>query len=243
MDILGKALLDELYNGPAPNLSISTSLGTEEELSPSYFFRSYEQMPELERLALDLSTGPVLDIGCGAGSHCLYLQKRGLECLGMDHSPGAIQVAAERGVHHALCENIWEVKSGLYGTLLLLMNGGGMAGSLARLPAFLRHLAGLLAPGGQILLDSSDLIYLFEEDPDGGVWVPGDRAYYGEVRYRWEYRGKKGRPFNWLFVDYPNLAGAAARAGLEAKLVAEGPHYDYLARLVQPAYQKPDMNV
>ncbi len=243
MDVLGKALLDELHNGPAPCLQIYTSLDTEEELAPSYFFRSYAQMPELERLALDLATGPVLDIGCGAGSHCLYLQDRGLECLGLDLSPGAVQVASERGVRNTRCENIWEFKSGLYGTLLLLMNGGGISGSLARLPALLRHLSGLLAPGGQILLDSSDLIYLFEEDSDGGVWVPGDRAYYGEVRYRWTYRGKKGRPFPWLFVDYPNLAAAAARAGLVAEKVADGPHYDYLARLVQPAYQKPVNNV
>ena len=243
MDVLGKALQDELHNGPAPCLRISTSLGTEEELSPAYFFRPYEQMPELERIALDLATGPVLDIGCGAGSHCLYLQDRGLECLGVDYSPGAIQVAAERGVRNTQCENIWDFGSGKYGTLLLLMNGAGMSGSLARLPALLRHLSGLLAPGGQILLDSSDIIYLFEEDADGGVWVPGDRAYYGEVRYSWEYKGKKGRPFPWLFVDYPNLAAAAAKAGLVAEQVAEGPHYDYLARLVQPAYQEPDINV
>jgi SAM-dependent methyltransferase len=243
MDVLGKALLDELHNGPAPSLQIYTSLDTEEELAPSYFFRTYAQMPELERLALDMATGPVLDIGCGAGSHCLYLQDRGLECLGLDLSPGAVQVASERGVRHTRCENIWDFKSGLYSTLLLLMNGAGISGSLARLPALLRHLGGLLAPGGQILLDSSDLIYLFDQDSDGGVWVPGDRAYYGEVRYSWLYRGKKGKPFPWLFVDYPNLAAAAARAGLVAEKVADGPHYDYLARLVRPVYQEPDKNV
>lgn len=243
MDVLGKALLDELHNGPAPSLQIYTSLDTEEELAPSYFFRTYAQMPELERLALDMATGPVLDIGCGAGSHCLYLQDRGLECLGLDLSPGAVQVASERGVRHTRCENIWDFKSGLYSTLLLLMNGAGISGSLARLPALLRHLGGLLAPGGQILLDSSDLIYLFDQDSDGGVWVPGDRAYYGEVRYSWLYRGKKGKPFPWLFVDYPNLAAAAARAGLVAEKVADGPHYDYLARLVRPVYQNPNKYV
>ncbi len=243
MDLLGKALLDHWQGQTAPDLRVHTSLGSVEALSPAYFFRPLEEMPELEQQALGLAVGPVLDIGCGAGSHSLVLQDRGLECTGLDTSPGAIQVASERGVRHAVCENIWEFRSGKYATLLLLMNGVGLAGTLARLPAFLEHLASLLSPGGQILLDSSDLIYLFEEDADGGVWVPADQAYYGEMRYRWQYRGKKDKRFPWLFVDYPTLAAAAARAGLLAERVALGPHYDYLARLVRPAYQNPVKNV
>lgn len=243
MDVMGKALLDHWQGHPTPDLRIHTSLGSVEELPPAYFFRTFEQMPGLEQMALDLAVGPVLDIGCGAGSHSLALQARGLDCTGLDSSPGAVQVASERGLQSTRCENIWDFGSGKYATLLLLMNGIGLAGSLARLPACLKRLTGLLAPGGQILLDSSDLIYLFEEDADGGYWVPADRAYYGEIRYRLEYKGKKGRPFPWLFVDYPTLATAAARAGLEAEQVAQGPHYDYLARLTRPAYQNPAKNV
>lgn len=243
MDVLGKALLDHWQGKKAPDLQVHDSLGSVEALSPAYFFRPPEAMPELEQQALDLAVGPVLDIGCGAGSHSLVLQARGLACTGLDTSPGAIRVASERGVQQTVCENIWEFRSGKYATLLLLMNGTGLAGTLARLPAFLEHLASLLAPGGQILLDSSDLVYLFEEDEDGGVWVPADRAYYGEMRYRWEYRGKKGKTFPWLFVDYASLAAAAGRAGLVAERVAQGPHYDYLARLVRPAYQTPAKNV
>lgn len=243
MDFLGKAILDHWQGRPAPDLRIHTSLGSVETLSPAYFFRPFEQMPGLEQMALGLAVGPVLDIGCGAGSHSLILQERGLTCTGLDSSPGAIRVASERGLQNTFCKNIWDFKSGKYATLLLLMNGAGLAGSLSQLAGFLEHLASLLAPGGQILLDSSDLIYLYEEDDDGGVWVPADQGYYGEMRYRWEYKGKKGKTFPWLFVDYPTLSASAAQAGLVAEQVAKGPHYDYLARLVRPAYQNPAKNV
>ena len=243
MDLLGKALL-EYYEGRRGRLlSCHSSLETTEEVDPGYFFRGFSDMPELERQALALARGRTLDVGCGAGSHALYLQQAGLECHGLDASPGALAVAKARGVQHAYEEDILDFRVGNFDTVLLLMNGTGLAGTLGGLAPLLRHLASLLAPGGQILLDSSDIIYMFDEDPDGGVWVPGEPEYYGEVRYRWEYQGLEGPEFPWLFVDFPRLRGAAGQAGLEAELIGEGPHFDYLARLTRAAYQPEDSGV
>jgi SAM-dependent methyltransferase len=191
----------------------------------------------LEKIALQQCRGKVLDIGCGAGSHLLCLQESGLECLGLDLSCDAVEVASRRGVKNVLCKDIFEFEVGNFDTLLLLMNGAGIAGTLEGLRGLLRHLSGLLAPGGQILMDSSDLIYMFEEDADGGVWVPGDVAYYGEVTYRWEYKGQRGAEFPWLFVDFMTLQREAGLLGYQANLVREGPHYDYLTRLSRPAYE------
>ncbi len=237
MDILGKALL-EYYEGRRGRLLTSHStLGTSEEVDPGYFFRGFEQMPDLEQQALVLARGRTLDVGCGAGSHALYLQQTGLDCHGLDPSPGALAVARARGLQKASESAILDFQVGNFDTVLLLMNGAGLAGTLADLAPLLRHLASLLAPGGQILLDSSDIIYMFDEDADGGVWVPGEPAYYGEVRYRWEYQGSEGPEFPWLFVDFARLREAAGLAGLQAELLGEGPHFDYLARLTLAAYQ------
>jgi SAM-dependent methyltransferase len=202
-----------------------------ETVPVSYFFREFDQMPVLEQTALDHCRGSVLDIGCGAGSHSLYLQSRGLTVTGLDQSCTATRIAEQRGVRNTVCSDILEFGVGKFDTLLLLMNGIGLAGTLEGLGKLLEHLAGLLNPGGQILLDSSDLIYLFETDADGGVWIPGDVAYYGEVTYQWVLGGEEGNPFPWLFVDFHTLGREATRLGYETTLLESGPHYDYLARL------------
>ncbi len=228
--------MDFYRDHPVGELYSHSSLGTSEQVPVDHFFRNFDNMPELEKKALQSCRGKVLDIGCGAGSHCLHLQESGLECTGLDLSADAVEVASLRGVKKTLCRDIYQLGVGNYDTLLLLMNGTGIAGTLEGLGPLLLHLSKLMAPGGQILLDSSDLIYMFEEDADGGVWVPGEVAYYGEVTYQWEYKGQRGAEFPWLFVDFETLKRVAGRLGFETTLLQEGPHYDYLARLSRPAY-------
>ncbi|MGB5316763.1 MAG: class I SAM-dependent methyltransferase [Robiginitalea sp.] len=231
MDLLGKALQD-FYKGRSRGpLRSHSSLGTIEDVPVSYFFRPFASMPALEQQALMLCRGSVLDIGCGAGSHCLYLQESGLDCTGLDTSPAGIKVATQRGVLNTVCTDIMDYHSGKFDTLLLLMNGIGIAGTLEAFPDFLEHLKGLLQPGGQILIDSSDLIYMFDTDEDGGVWVPAEVEYYGEVRYKWEYSGDIGPEFSWLFLDLEILSQKASSAGFEVEWIKNGPHFDYLARL------------
>lgn len=231
MDLLGSALADYYFQEHPGKLQSESLLGDVEEVPIAHFFRTREEMPELETQAIAACSGTVLDIGCGTGSHLLLLQDNGLNCTGIDISPGAIQVARERGAIAVIEGDIRTAEVGKFDTLLLLMNGIGLAGSLADLPEFLGLLKDLLHPGGQILLDSSDLQYLYERDEDGGLWVPGFMAYYGDMEYRWLYKGKQGEFFPWLFVDFNQLARAAAEVGLHCELVAEGPHYDFLARL------------
>ena len=231
MDLLGKALWDYYAKKSAGSLRSHSSLGDVEEVPVSHFFRSFPEMPALEQEALQQCRGSVLDIGCAVGSHCLYLQELGFECTGLDSSSRGIEVAVRRGVENAVCCDILDYRSEKFDTLLLLMNGIGIAGTLSALPEFLQHLKSLLRPGGQILLDSSDLIYMFETDKDGGVWVPGEVEYYGEVTYRWEYSGNFGPSFPWLFLDMKMLKQHASTAGFEVELIANGPHFDYLARL------------
>lgn len=119
---------------------------------------------------------------------------------------------------------------GGFDTILLLMNGTGIAGKIENLPALFQRLKALLNPGGQILIDSSDLKYIYENE-DGSFDINLNGAYYGEVDYQMIYKDVKGDRFDWLYVDFPLLKSIVETCGLHGELVAEGEHYDYLARI------------
>lgn len=121
---------------------------------------------------------------------------------------------------------------GGFDTILLLMNGTGIAGKIEHLPALFQRLKALLNPGGQILIDSSDLKYIYENE-DGSFDINLNGDYYGEVDYQMIYKDVKGDRFDWLYVDFPLLKSIAETCGLHGELVAEGEHYDYLARIFQ----------
>lgn len=231
MDVFGKALIDFQNGNYTEDIVTKSSLGDEDVIPLPYLFRSFEDMPEIEQKALKLARGQVLDIGCGAGSHSLYLQERGLNVVGLDVSEGAIAVSKQRGVKSLAHTSILDFSGKQFDTLLLLMNGIGLCGTLKQLSLFLTHLKSLLNPGGQILLDSSDIIYMFDEDEDGGIWIPGDKAYYGEVSFTMEYKQDKGKVFDWLYLDFNLLKECCNSHNMNCELVISGTHYDYLAKL------------
>ncbi|WP_420574621.1 class I SAM-dependent methyltransferase [Kordia sp.] len=232
-DLFGKAILDYQQGNYTEDITTATSISEEDSLPLPYLFRSYKEMPALEQTALQLAKGKVLDVGCGAGSHSLYLQNdRKLNVTAIDISEAAIQACKLRGIQHAKTADIMEF-SGHFDTILLLMNGAGMCGKLKNIAAFFNHLKTLLNDGGQILVDSSDIIYMFDEDEDGGKWIPSDTDYYGEVLYHVSYKGEHEAPFNWLYIDYNTLQNAAHACGLQCELILEGEHYDYLAKLTK----------
>lgn len=231
-DLFGKAILDFQTNNSPEDLITETTISDEDEMSVAYLFRSYDEMPQLEQKALQLARGKILDVGCGAGSHSLYLQnERNLDVTAIDISPNAIQACILRGVKKTKIQDVMTLENEKYDTILLLMNGAGMCGRLKNISNFLLKLKSLLNPGGQILLDSSDIIYMFDEDEDGGKWIPSENEYYGEIVFNISYKGEKEKPFNWMFIDYNTLQNAAFANGFQCEMVLEGEHYDYLAKL------------
>ncbi len=231
-DLFGKAILDYQTNNNPEDLVTETSISEEDEMSVAYLFRNYEQMPKLEKKALQLAGGKLLDVGCGAGSHSLYLQnEKNLQVKAIDISASAIKACKLRGIENAYNVDLMNLTGEKFDTILLLMNGAGMCGKLNKISGFLQKLKSLLSEGGQVLLDSSDIIYMFDEDEDGGKWIPTDTEYYGEVIFNISYKGEKEEPFNWLYIDYNTLQNAAHTNGLQCELIMEGEHYDYLARL------------
>lgn len=230
-DVFGTALLAYQNGIRSEDIVTFSSLDEEDTIPLPYLFRDFDGMPPIEQKALELCRGSILDIGCGAGSHSLYLQQQGLEVTALDSSKGAIETCRLRGIENRVHANILDFKTRKFDTLLMLMNGIGVVGNLENLSGFLKHLKTLLKPGGQILLDSSDIIYMFDEDDDGGRWVPDSGSYYGEVAFTMQYKDVKSEPFIWLYLDYYTLKSAAITSELTCKIIKKGPHYNYLARL------------
>lgn len=230
-DPMGAAIRDYQNNGKASRLRVLSSMFDEDEMPVAHLFRTFNQMPRLEQKALSMAKGRVLDIGAGAGCHALVLQERGLEVKAIDISPLSCEVMKERGVKNAECVNLFNPQlQGKYDTLLLLMNGTGIAGKLNRLPMLLNRLKELLAEGGQILIDSSDLKYIYENE-DGSMDIDLNAPYYGEVDYQMQYKNIKGEPFDWLYTDHMLLASISKQCALNCEIVEEGDNYDFLARL------------
>ena len=230
-DLFGKAILDYQTNNSPEDLITETTISEEDEMSVAYLFRNFEAMPSIEQKALQLAKGKTLDVGAGAGSHSLYLQnQRNLDTTAIDISANAIKTCQLRGVKKALVEDILTLENEKYDSVLLLMNGTGIFGSLKNTPKFLQKLKSLLNPGGQILIDSSDIIYMFDKDEDGAYEIPAN-GYYGELEFTVSYKGEKENSFPWLYLDYNTLQNAAFANGLQCELILEGEHYDYLARL------------
>lgn len=257
-DPMGAAILDYQTSGKAGKLRVLSSMFEEDEMPVKHLFRKFEDMPELEQKALNLAKGKVLDVGAGAGCHALALQERinsdqsseqadatsGITAVkAIDISPLSCEAMRLRGVKDVECINLFDehlsdgtshqgdtqLNSG-FDTILLLMNGTGIAGKIANLPALFNRLKALLNPDGQILIDSSDLKYIYENE-DGSFDINLAGTYYGEVDYQMIYKKVKGDTFDWLYVDFPLLKSIAEGCGLHCQLVAEGEHYDYLAHI------------
>ncbi|WP_395633454.1 class I SAM-dependent methyltransferase [Flavobacterium sp.] len=229
-DLFGQAILDYQTQNTPEDLVTETNISEADEMSVAYLFRTYQDMPKIEKKALQLAKGKTLDVGCGAGSHSLYLQQKGFDITAIDISPNAIKACQLRGVKDARVQHLLELENEPFDTILLLMNGTGIFGTLAETTKYLQKLKSLLTPNGQILIDSSDIIYMFDQDEDGAYMVPAT-GYYGELTFNVSYKGQTEDSFPWLYLDYNTLQNAAHANGLQCELLLEGDHFDYLARL------------
>jgi len=227
-DVVGAALLD-YYNGKySVDITVKSSISEDDVIGIPYLFRSEKELSELEKLALKHCQGKTLDVGAGSGCHSLILKEKGIDITAIDISKGAVEVINKRGVD-AECINFFDVQEH-YDTLLFLMNGLGLSGDLEGLSVFLKKAKSLLNTNGQILLDSSDIKYMFEEE-DGSVWVDLNRSYYGEVIYQMQYKDLITDKFSWLFVDFKKLSEIAATFDLKTELIFEDEYNQYLVKI------------
>ena len=204
-DPMGHAIADYHATGKASRLRVFSPMFDEDEIPVATLFRAVEDMPAVEQEALRLAQGNILDVGAGAGCHSVALQAMNKRVTAIDISPLAVAVMRERGVLDARQQDFFTIEA-QFDTILMMMNGIGIVGTLSRMPAFFMQVDKLLVPGGQLLCDSSDICYVFE-DENGFIDLTGVEGYYGELTYQMQYKNIKGEPFPWLFIDPETLRG------------------------------------
>ncbi len=223
-ELMGQAMHDYYQGDYTTRLWVVTDFLGSEWMPVAIFFRDEAGLADLERYALSLCQGTVLDLGAGAGCHSLILQKAGFSVTAVDISQKATELMVARGLEQVVCGTITSLNGMKYDTILMLMNGIGMIAKFSALKDFLINLQQYVNPGGQVLLDSSDLQMLFEEQNKS---FPPSL----EVTYQLSYQGVSSETFHWLYLDQETLISYASEAGWDAQVLYEEGE-QFLIRLV-----------
>lgn len=235
----GQALLDYFHGDHSAQVIVHEEGGETEFVAVRVFFRGPSEFSALEEAALDLCRGRILDAGAGTGCHALVLQELGLSVCAVDIAPEAVEIMRLRGVRDARLADLFRFQGGPFDTILMMMNGIGVVGTLAGLDRFLGDGPRLLAPEGQLLFDSYDPRpgdAAGDESPAIGPPTAAQGAsgqYLGEMRFRLEYQGRRGPALGWLFVDPEMLDRHGERAGWRCEVIWQEEEGHYLARLTR----------
>jgi 2-polyprenyl-3-methyl-5-hydroxy-6-metoxy-1,4-benzoquinol methylase len=228
-DPIGLAISDFIQKKETPDITVHSDLCDDDFMPVPYLFRSFENMPPIEKRALDLCEGKVLDVGAGAGCHSIYLKNKKIDIESIDTSKGAVDYLSSINIKSEHSEFL-QYNNRSFDTILLLMNGIGIAGTLKQLSSFLNHAKTLLKPNGQILCDSTDISYMYTDD-EGGKWMDLASEYYGEMQFKMVYKYAETEWFPWLYIDFNTLEKTAKTVGLNAEMVIDSENDQYLARL------------
>jgi SAM-dependent methyltransferase len=183
---------------------------------PGLYLSPFRRWPAHHRRAMRLTRGRVLDVGCGAGRVCLHLQERGLEVVGIDVSPGAVEVCRRRGVRDARLLSIDDVDEslGVFDTIVMLGNNFGLFADAEKAGRLLRRFHRLTGPRGRILAETRDVSTT--EDPAHLAYQARNRErgrMSGQIRIRVRYRDLATPWFDYLMVSRDELRALAEPAG------------------------------
>lgn len=226
IDLPGKAIHDYHFFQSRKKLYVNDTFGPKVEMPISYYFRKWEQMPDLERLALEYCEGRVLDIGAASGCHTLVLQKKNIDVTALELSPNSCKVMYDLGVNNVVCEDFFKYHhEDKFDTLLLLMNGIGVSSTTDGFRKFLKKANELLLPEGQIIFDSCDISYMYDD------FEMPKHHYFGEAKVRYEYDNQFTECFNWLYIDQDTMQKISKEEGWNSEIVFEDDSNQYLAIL------------
>lgn len=229
-DPIGRAIQDFVRQQKDEDIIVKSSICEDDVIPVAHLFRTEAELPELEKIALNQCKGKILDVGGGAGIHANILNNRGFDVQIIDTSKGAVEYHLSQGLASRSL-NFYDVENEKFDTLLFLMNGFGIAASLKNLPNFLQKCYDLLNDGGQIIGDSTDIKYLYE-DEEGAYWMDLNSAYYGDFDFQMCYKDTCGEPFHWLYVDFNTLKDEAEKIGFSVEKLHEEEN-QFLVKLIK----------
>lgn len=200
---------------------------------PGLYFSEYRQWSPLEKRAIKLVKGKVLDVGCGAGRHALYLQEKNFDVTGIDNSPGAIQVCKLRGLKHALVRSISDAhkfKPASFDTIIMMGNNFGLFGSFENARAILKKFASITAPDARII--AKTLNPYITDNPLHPHYLRANRRrgrMSGQIRMRVRYGATVGEWFDYLFVSPEEMREIVRDTDWQIKELLNAEEANYVA--------------
>ena len=221
-DAFGKKLLEQ-YNNQTRSAELIErdddfiDLGSQ----PGLYFTEYDEWTELERQAIARARGRVLDIGCGAGRHSLYLQSKGFDVSAIDASPGAIKVCKLRGLKKALVRSISEIDKfpkSAFDTILMLGNNFGLFGDAENARKILEKMTRITKPDAQIIAGTRNPYSTNDKDHLAYHRFNRRRGRMpGQLKIRVRYRKTVGEWFDYLLVSPEEMRKILKNTGWEIK--------------------------
>jgi len=201
---------------------------------PGLYFLEYEDWDPIDRKSMEYVKGRVLDIGCGAGRHSLYLQKMGLSVLGIDSSPLAIEVCKLRGLKQARVMPIEELnfKPNSFDTVIMLGSNFGLFGSFEKAKRILKKLHKMTSENGLIIAstrdtyktDIADHLEYHKRNKEKGR-MPG------QLKVRIRFRKCVGKWFDYLIVSKKEMEEILKGTGWKIKEFIDSDDSAYIAAI------------
>jgi 2-polyprenyl-3-methyl-5-hydroxy-6-metoxy-1,4-benzoquinol methylase len=199
---------------------------------PRIYFSEYEEWAPYHRLAMDFVKGRVLDVGCGAGRHSLFLQEKGIDVLGIDNSPLAVKVSKLRGLKNAKVMSIEDInfKPNSFDAIIMMGNNFGLFGSYEKARKLLRKFHDMTSKNALIIAETVDPYKT--DNPDHLEYHQHNKErgrMSGQVRIRIRFRKYIGRWFDYLMVSKGELKEILKRTGWKVREFIDSENAQYIA--------------
>ncbi|MHA2007427.1 MAG: methyltransferase domain-containing protein [Promethearchaeota archaeon] len=172
----------------------------------SYYFREHENLSELEKTAIGLSKGEILDVGCATGYYIPVLKKFGTVDA-IDVSEHAIRIAKERGVEECHVADVFKYNpSNKYDTITLFENNLGLGGTLSKTKKLFKILTKLLKKDGIIIAIIRHTDY---------------KKKYFSSKYIPLWKGKPAQKFRWFYFNINYLGRFCNKFNLRLEILDE----------------------
>ena len=200
--------------------------------TPAEYLLDFKKWNRRQRAAMKFVGGRVLDVGCGAGRCCLYLQSRGQQVVGIDVSPLAIKTCRNRGVKraHLLPFNQIHRGLGLFDTILMMGNNFGLFANRQRARWLLRRLSTITTPNARIVAESNNIYET--KNPDHLRYHQFNRRrgrMAGQLRFRWRYGAYCSPWFDYLMVSPEEMKEILEGTGWQVRRFLRSSGSTYIA--------------